>query len=1641
MLSLAYALFFCALGPLVSLAAASSHHHAHNKLHHRQEHNLHGARDTAIDDAYALVNASLPAIAAANKLKLQQPRFNTYQFPPAGNASSYGRSNTTVPVIGRRGHLMANGSSTSTGSVPPFAANSNTTSRDYIVSPELAKAARVVAEGTTNKPAGADYTDRAARLKAEHWGQTSPASGDNATSVSDGVEARAAAASSSFWMANMAMNGVAPYAAAANYKVWRNVMDYGAKGDGKTDDTVAINKAITDGGRCGQTCGSSTATPAVIYFPSGTYLVSDTLIMYYNTQFLGDPTARPTLLAAASFVGYAVVLTDVYIDGANGAEWYIPQSNFLRSVRNFVIDITNAPANNYVCGIHWQVAQGTDLQNIDFYMKDGTTQQGLYMENGSGGFMTDLYFQGGNFGAYLGNQQFTARNLIFSGCLTSIQVFWDWAWLLQGLTIIGDNTKNGPSVGITIVDGAGGSAGSTGQGVGSMIITDCVFYFVDTAIKTTLVADNSSSFLLQNSLFVQVPVAVYDTGAAKTLLAGSSTGNVQVASWGFGNIVSGTSGTSVFQNGNAITAPVRPASLLPVGSGNWFTRSAPTYADASIPATAIVNVKTKGAAGDGATDDTAALNQALAAAANASQIVFFPYGVYVVTDTLHIPLGSRIVGQAWSTIAGRGARFQDATNPRAVVQVGRAGDAGTVEISDMLFSVIGPTAGAVVVEWNVHEDTNSSAKGSAAMWNSHIRVGGNVGSSLQAATCPMSTSGTPKPACVAASLLFHLTPAASAYIENFWVWTADHDLDIASQDMINVYTGRGVLIESQGPTWLWGSASEHSVLYQYQFSRASNLFCSMLQTESPYFQPSPGAPAPFVPGMFPDDPTFADCALPIAANSRCALAWPVRILDSTDIFVYSAGLYSWFQSYAKNCEIGNNCQDGAMDIQRSENVWIYNLCTKAIVNMVTPLGTAVTVGRLNQNGFLASILGWLEGATTIVGDRFAGWSVFASGSLVGLGLSSACEAALYQTVKCDDSARNLLAADAYLGSTGNKTLTGLVCEAVCEASIAYVRQSVAAACAVTPHLPGTNVPFVSVVDRLWSNWNQTCFVDPTTGTNCNDVIAAFPAAADIAALPVADLCSYCYTQKLKLMEASAYSGAYDNTSFAARYAYVASHCSLTGVGNFNGTASAVTGTTPVDVTAPVCVSGKHYTVASGDTCDSIAVANAASSATLFAINPVLRDCSKELTVGAVLCLPQTCDTLWTVQPDDTCQSIGNATGNSMDTLVAYNTMLNRNCSNLQPAPASEPSWGATLCVSSPGGAYAGVAASNTSTDGNGGRGNGYAPPYTQPIKPPTGATVAKGTNATLCAAWYVYDATLLCAQICLTNDISIRVLTLANPSLHVPTCDADLVRGTAYCVRPLSEVELTASSALPSSSTASLTSTSTSATTSKTPSNTPNPISTDGKCGTASSKNATCQGSTFGNCCGPSGTCGSTPAFCSGRLGCQPTFGECKPISKDGTCGAASSVDALCLYSSFGDCCGASGKCGTTTAFCNTDEGCQSNYGTCVARVSTDGKCGNASSVDATCLGSTFGNCCGSSGTCGSTPAFCYGRLGCQAKYGNCVPISTDGKCGSASSVGAMCLYSAFGDCCSAAGTCGTTSAACYLSNGCQATYGTCLAK
>jgi hypothetical protein len=206
---------------------------------------------------------------------------------------------------------------------------------------------------------------------------------------------------------------------------------------------------------------------------------------------------------------------------------------------------------------------------------------------------------------------------------------------------------------------------------------------------------------------------IRDTATNKVLVAGSN--ELVLDGWGFGRINNSTgTGSSQFLNGARIAPIPRNPALLGTAynlmAPNFFTRRRPKY-DA-VPQSNIMNVKALGALGNGVADDTAVLNAILAGAANTSSIVYFPYGVYIVTDTLRIPIGSRIIGQAWPQIMGRGVKFQDEMAPRPVVQVGRPGDVGIIEIQDMMFTVSGPTAGAVVVEWNARE----ALKGSVGLW-------------------------------------------------------------------------------------------------------------------------------------------------------------------------------------------------------------------------------------------------------------------------------------------------------------------------------------------------------------------------------------------------------------------------------------------------------------------------------------------------------------------------------------------------------------------------------------------------------------------------------------------------------------------------------------------------------------------------------------------------------------------------------------------------------------------------------------------------------------------------------------------------------------------------------------------------------------
>ncbi|KAI0029202.1 exo-beta-1-3-glucanase [Vararia minispora EC-137] len=739
------------------------------------------------------------------------------------------------------------------------------------------------------------------------------------TSCTAPLGSGSAATSDPYWLQNIVHQGTSPFGP-SGYQVFRNVKDFGAKGDGVTDDTAAINAAIQSGGRCTLGCSGESTTPATVFFPQGTYLVSSPIIAIYYTELVGDAKSPPTLKASAGFTGIAVIDADPY--AASGANWYINQNNFYRSVRNFHIDLTAMPATTSATGLHWQVSQATSLYNIvvDMSTASNTAHQGIFMENGSGGFMGDLVFNGGKFGVWVGNQQFTVRNITVNNAQTGIFALWNWGWTWQDVKI------NGCQIGfdMTIGHRDGSSQGAGAEAFIDVFVTDTPIFLRTSATSTGIV---DGSIVLDNVHLTNVPIAVGVNGG-ETVLAGGTT---TINSWVQGNIFSGSSQTSQYTQGS-ISAIPKASSLLD-SSGRIFGKTRPTYA--TYATGEFVSVKSQGAKGDGRTDDTVAL-QAIFDKFAGCKIIYFDAGVYTISDTLRIPAGVQVVGEAWSTIMASGSAFANQNIPAVAVQIGTVGSTGLAEISGMLFTTRASAGGAILVEWNVHDP--SGHQGAAGMWDALFRIGGAAGTNMQTAQCANTTSNTGSN-CIGAFLGLHLTSSSSAYLEGTWVWAADHDIEQSGEE-VTVYSGRGILSESQGPVWMIGT-SEHHVLYQYNIAGAADHYIGTAQTETPYYQPNPVSPAPFlINSAFSDPQPQAD-----------GMSWAMNVQSSSSILVFGAGFYSFFQDYQSQCQPALACQILIFNVDSTSSLSAYSVSTVGTTDSFSVSNSAVVSGASVQNGF------------------------------------------------------------------------------------------------------------------------------------------------------------------------------------------------------------------------------------------------------------------------------------------------------------------------------------------------------------------------------------------------------------------------------------------------------------------------------------------------------------------------------------------------------------------------------------------------------------------------------------------------------------------------------------------------------------------
>ena len=116
-------------------------------------------------------------------------------------------------------------------------------------------------------------------------------------------------------------------------------------------------------------------------------------------------------------------------------------------------------------------------------------------------------------------------------------------------------------------------------------------------------------------------------------------------------------------------------------------------------------------------------------------------------------------------------------------------------------------------------------------------------------------------------------------------------------------------------------------------------------------------------------------------------------------------------------------------------------------------------------------------------SAFIGFPIASKAILDGASINSECKSVLLRNVSCDLSVQTL-GGQFYHGSLGDASLTAEACSSRCAESLAFHHHRIVSSCGTDTVLsPG--FPIVSLIDKIWGGWNETCVMDLKSGKYCN----------------------------------------------------------------------------------------------------------------------------------------------------------------------------------------------------------------------------------------------------------------------------------------------------------------------------------------------------------------------------------------------------------------------------------------------------------------------------------------------------------------------------------------------------------------------------
>lgn len=352
--------------------------------------------------------------------------------------------------------------------------------------------------------------------------------------------------------------------------------DCGAKGDGLTDDTDALERAIGSPSK-----GIKGAR--AVYIPNGTYLISRPLVVGDKKKFIQGESRKGTVIKLADKCpGFRDPDQPTFMLNMKGKQHFA--QNFYVHLHNVTFDVGTGNAG--AAGVMYHTNNGGMLSNVA--VRSGDPKRagavGICMQSNPGnGMVRDVHVDGLDVGVLVksGMHGMYLENIIVSNQRVAGFVHRDNTVALRKLV----SRNSAPAV----------------DNSGFLSLIDCELAGGATDVAAIR---NNGPLLARN-----IETAGY--GAAIDNKHGRRIEGPHVEEFTSGEPISLFSGRK-----KTLDLPIAQPPKVALG-----------------PLKEWANVKDYGAVGDFKTDDTAAIQKAID---SGKPVVYFPYGLYVIKDTIHV---------------------------------------------------------------------------------------------------------------------------------------------------------------------------------------------------------------------------------------------------------------------------------------------------------------------------------------------------------------------------------------------------------------------------------------------------------------------------------------------------------------------------------------------------------------------------------------------------------------------------------------------------------------------------------------------------------------------------------------------------------------------------------------------------------------------------------------------------------------------------------------------------------------------------------------------------------------------------------------------------------------------------------------------